>query len=97
MTKVAGSSPQTWTVLNVTSVSFMLAHTGSSSPLQKTSSGSAELAADKQSKGTLLSFEDPIGQYPEGAKLLKGKDKSYVLAPIGHMIEERYSAYLRFN
>lgn len=42
-------------------------------------------------------LQDPVGRYPEGAKLLKGADKSYVLAPIGHIIEEKYSPYLRFN
>ena len=44
-----------------------------------------------------LNIRDPVGSYPEGAKLLKGNDRSFIIAPIGHIIEEKYSPYLRFN
>ena len=39
----------------------------------------------------------PLGSYPEGAKLLEGDDVSYVIAPLGNLIEERYTPYLQFN
>ena len=34
--------------------------------------------------------------YPKGARLLTGKNKSYILAPIGQIIDEHYTAYLEF-
>ena len=39
----------------------------------------------------------PLGAYPEGAKLLEGDDVSYVIAPLGNVVEERYTPYLQFN
>ena len=44
-----------------------------------------------------LTLEAPIGSYPENARLLKGREKSYIIAPIGHLIEERYTPYLQFE
>ncbi len=38
-----------------------------------------------------------LGSYPEGAKLLKGVDKDFVIAPIGHIVEERYTPYIEFT
>ena len=52
-------------------------------------------AADGQ--GMELIFSKALGKFPAGAKLLKGADRSYVLAPVGHIIEEKYSPYLRFT
>lgn len=35
--------------------------------------------------------------YPKGARLLKGRKKSYVVAPIGQLMDEHYTAYLEFE
>lgn len=34
--------------------------------------------------------------YPRGARLLSGKTKKYVIAPIGQLIDEKYTAYFDF-
>jgi Beta-L-arabinofuranosidase, GH127 len=34
--------------------------------------------------------------YPKGARLLSGKTKKYVIAPIGQLIDEKYTAYFDF-
>jgi len=44
-----------------------------------------------------LSVVSAVGDYPEGAKLLKGDDKTFVIAPIGNLIEERYTPYIEFT
>jgi hypothetical protein len=38
-----------------------------------------------------------VGSYPEGAKLLRGDDKTFVIAPIGNLVEERYTPYIEFT
>ena len=49
-------------------------------------------------KGSVsLQSEPPLASYPEGARMLKGADKSYIIAPLGHIVEERYTPYLQFN
>ena len=37
-----------------------------------------------------------INKYPKGARLLSGKTKKYVIAPIGQLIDEKYTAYFDF-
>ena len=44
-----------------------------------------------------FTFGKAMSTYPEGSQLLRGIDKSYVIAPLGHLIEEKYSPYLRFT
>lgn len=34
--------------------------------------------------------------YPKGARLLSGRTKKYVIAPIGQLIDEKYTAYFQF-
>ena len=51
-------------------------------------------AAEKP--GLKLSVRLAVGTYPKGAKLLKGDDKTFVIAPIGNLVEERYSPYIEF-
>jgi hypothetical protein len=36
-------------------------------------------------------------RYPEGAKLLRGADRSYVVAPLMNIVEEKYTAYFEFT
>ena len=56
-----------------------------------------EAHISKTERSQELCLKSPLGKYPEGAKLLKGDDRSYILAPIGHLIEESYSPYLQFH
>lgn len=44
-----------------------------------------------------VTLEKALGQFPESARVLKSNNKSYVIAPIGHLIEESYTPYLQFN
>ena len=37
-----------------------------------------------------------VASLPAGAKVLKAEDRSIILAPLGHVIEEDYTVYLRF-
>ena len=52
---------------------------------------------NEQSQSLSFSIEAALGSYPDGARVLKGHDKSYIIAPIGHLVEESYSPYLQFN
>ncbi len=38
-----------------------------------------------------------VAQYPEGAKLLTGLDRKYVVAPLMSIIEEAYTVYFDFQ
>ena len=38
-------------------------------------------------------FQPPLGRYHEGACVLKGTDRSYVLAPFHKIVEDRYTVY----
>ena len=37
-----------------------------------------------------------LGVLPAGTKVLFGEDGGYVIAPLGHIIDERYTAYFNF-
>lgn len=39
----------------------------------------------------------PLAQYPEGAKLLSGADRQYVVAPLMNIVEDSYSPYFDFQ
>ena len=41
--------------------------------------------------------ELPKGRYPDGSKLLKGSDRSYVISPMGNIVDEKYTAYFEFH
>ena len=87
-----------WAFQNRTSATLLLTAFASQQPIGQTSDQRLMVLSDAtKTSSAKLSLRDPVGSYPEGAKLLKGTDKSYILAPIGHIIEEKYSPYLRFN
>ena len=41
--------------------------------------------------------EGPRGQYPMGSKVLTGTDRSYVVSPLGNLVDEKYTAYFDFQ
>lgn len=93
-----GELGTSWALQDSTSSGFHLSPFGSQQRIQQApNQNSFVLSKATEGTATRFAFHEPIGRYPEGAKLLKGLDKSYVLAPIGHIIEEKYSPYLRFN
>jgi hypothetical protein len=47
--------------------------------------------------GASFQLADPVAGYPEGAKLLNGDDRSYVLAPLMNIVEETYTPYFEFT
>lgn len=55
------------------------------------------IAGTSGPKPAKLSLEKPLGSYPEGARILQGEDRSYVLVPLGNIVEERYTTYLEFR
>ena len=44
-----------------------------------------------------LAVEGPLGRYPDGSKMLTGKDEKFVLSPLGNIVEERYTIYFDFT
>ena len=66
----------------------------------------AAKAADRNSTGnrlqcgssqhTAVRLRDVV-QLPDGAKVLTAGDRSIVIAPLGHLVEEHYTVYLRFT
>ena len=93
-----GRPGMSWAFTNATSAGLHLLAFGLQQSMQPTVGQKLTLSA-KTSEANTAKFvlRDPVGSYPEGAKLLKGVDKSYVLAPVGHIIEEKYSPYLEFR
>lgn len=63
--------------------------------LHTSSDGSIKIGAAETAQP--LSVQAPLGKYPEGARLLQGDDRSYVIAPLGNLIEEKYTPYLQFD
>lgn len=47
---------------------------------------------------TELTFrvEPMVGSLPVGAKVLYGEDSGYIIAPLGNLVDERYTAYFSF-
>jgi hypothetical protein len=37
------------------------------------------------------------GKYPEGSKTLHGQDRSYIISPLGNIVDEKYTAYFDFQ
>ena len=44
-----------------------------------------------------LGVEGPLGRYPDGSKMLTGKNEKFVLSPLGNIVEERYTIYFNFT
>lgn len=42
-------------------------------------------------------LEAPLGQYPDGSKVLKGQDEMFIISPLGNIVDERYTAYFEFK
>eukprot|EP00884_Botryococcus_braunii_P007105 jgi/Botrbrau1/16396/Bobra.0387s0006.1 len=55
------------------------------------------LVPERCARGLAVRFEAPIGRYPAGAKVLTGKDRKYVIAPLSRVLEESYTTYLEWN
>ncbi len=47
-------------------------------------------------RNSALQIVAGVGKYPEGAKLLTGSDRKYIIAPLGNIVEEKYSPYLEW-
>lgn len=67
----------------------------SSLPLQASNSSGAYLS---RPPGTMDTFaiEPALGKLPPGARVLSGDDVAYVIVPIGHIVDEQYTAYFQF-
>lgn len=39
----------------------------------------------------------PLAQYPDGAKLLSGADRQYIVAPLMNIVEDSYTPYFDFH
>lgn len=39
----------------------------------------------------------PLAQYPDGAKLLSGADRQYIVAPLMNIVEDSYTSYFDFH
>ena len=39
----------------------------------------------------------PKGRYPDGSKQLHGEDRTYIISPLGKIVDERYTAYFEFD
>ncbi len=62
-----------------------------------TKNGDKEIDVDPEDIENAVSLlENKDLLYPKGARLLKGKTKQYIIAPIGQLIDEKYNAYFEF-
>lgn len=53
------------------------------------------LPADIQSHR--LDVRQPLATYPEGSQVIKTAQRSWILSPIGNIIEEKYTSYFEFQ
>ncbi len=74
--------------------SLRLCETGSSRML--CSSGS-ELSSEIHEQLPSIMIEAPLSQLPEGSQVIKTTDRSWLLSPIGNIIEEKYTSYFEFQ
>ena len=44
-----------------------------------------------------LGVRQPLARYPEGSQIIKTAQRSWVLSPIGNVIEEKYTSYFDFQ
>ena len=56
-----------------------------------------DVGSSEDNQQTWLAVEGPLGRYPDGSKMLTGKDEKYVLSPVGNIVEERYTIYFNFT
>lgn len=49
-------------------------------------------SADAKARSSFW-FQPPLGRYHDGACILKGTNRSYVLAPFHKIVEDRYTVY----
>ena len=56
-----------------------------------------EVRTTKSSLGDDWVVEKYKGKYPEGSKALHGQDRSYIISPLGNVVDEKYIAYFDFH
>lgn len=57
-----------------------------------------DAAADGSSRVTGFRVTSALGSYPPGAKVLAGRKKhQYIIAPLGELVDESYTAYFNFT
>ena len=39
----------------------------------------------------------PKGAYPDGSKQIQSQDSTYVISPMGSIVDEKYTAYFDFH
>lgn len=44
-----------------------------------------------------LDIRQPLARYPEGSQVIKTAQRSWILSPIGNIIEEKYTSYFEFQ
>ena len=49
------------------------------------------------SSGVTFQLAAPLAQYPEGAKLLSGADRAFIVAPLMNIVEDEYTPYFDFQ
>lgn len=55
------------------------------------------VTSSEDDKRPWLAVEGPLGRYPDGSKMLTGKNEKFVLSPLGNIVEERYTIYFNFT
>jgi len=56
-----------------------------------------EVRTTKSTFGDDWVVESFKGRYPEGSKALHGQDRSYIISPLGNIVDEKYTAYFDFQ
>lgn len=56
-----------------------------------------EVRSTKSTFGNDWVVESFKGRYPEGSKALHGQDRSYIISPLGNIVDEKYTAYFDFQ
>ncbi len=54
-------------------------------------------AASDSSAVVVFHMTAPLAKYPEGAKLLTGADRKYIVAPLMNIVEDSYTPYFDFQ
>jgi len=55
------------------------------------------LGEEEENIGGLKFGPGLVREYPRGTRVIKGTSKSYVVVPIGQIIDENYTAYFKFD
>ena len=56
-----------------------------------------EVRTTKSGFGDDWVVEKYKGKYPEGSKAFHGQDRSYIISPLGNVVDEKYTAYFDFQ